>query len=92
MLTNTDRTNKNDLNVDFNNNSDKKYWTDPDITFPLTLAKIASINEEGIKKLERIFDIDLNKKINPKNAEGCLAKYADSESSAEWVRDVRDDP
>ena len=92
MLTDTDRTNKNDLNIDFNSNLDRKYRTSPSITFPLTPAKIAHVNKYGIKELERIFGIDPNEKINPNDAEGCLAKYADSESSVEWVRDVRNNP
>ena len=92
MPTNTARTNENDLDIGFKSNSDRKYQTSPSITFPLTPAKIAHINKYGIKELERIFGINPNEKFNPKDAEGCLAEYADSESSVEWVRNVRDNP
>lgn len=43
------------------------------------------------KDIERIWGLDENKSVDPRKLEGILAEYSDSKSSAERVREVRDD-
>ena len=47
-------------------------------------------NDESIKELERICQIDDASDYDPRELEGILAPYSDSESSVEWIRSVRD--
>ena len=42
-------------------------------------------------KLAKMFNIDVNKRYNPKDLEGILAPYKDDKSSTEWVREARYD-
>lgn len=57
----------------------------------LLMQSMLEQNERARKDLERIWGLDRNKPCDPKKVEGILADYSDSESSVEWVRDVRDD-
>ncbi len=56
----------------------------------LFMQSIIAQNTESVKELARTCEIDENIVYNPRELEGILSKYSDSQSSAEWVRDVRD--
>ena len=47
-------------------------------------------NNESVKELARLCNIDENDFHDPREPEGMLCDYAGSESSVEWVRSIRD--
>ena len=58
----------------------------------LFMQSIIAQNTESVKELARMWEIDENVVYDPRELEGILSEYSDSQNSAEWVRDVRDNP
>ena len=58
----------------------------------LFMQNIIAQNTESVKELARTCEINENIVYDPKELEGILSKYSDSQNSVEWVRDVRDNP
>lgn len=58
----------------------------------LFMQSIIAQNTESVKELARTWEIDENIVHDSRELEGILSEYSDSQNSAEWVRDVRDNP
>lgn len=56
----------------------------------LLAQSLAAQNDESIRRLEEIFGIDPDSACDPNELEGILGRYSDDQTSAEWVRSVRD--
>ena len=56
----------------------------------LFMQNIVAQNSESVKELARICKIGENAIYDPRELEGILSAYSDSQSSVEWVRSVRD--
>ena len=56
----------------------------------LFVQDILAQNDKGIKNLLRLSQSDEGSEYDPKDLEGILAPYSDTESSVEWIRAVRD--
>ena len=56
----------------------------------LLAQSLAAQNSESIRKLEEIFNIDPDSACDPSELEGTLSRYSDDQTSAGWVRSVRD--
>lgn len=54
------------------------------------LQEMYEENEQSIELLGRIFKIDDSKHYDPKELEGMLADYSDSQSSVDLIRAMRD--
>ena len=58
----------------------------------LFMQSIIAQNAESVKELARTCEIDENVVYDPRELEGSLSTYSDSQDSMEWVRAVRDNP
>ena len=55
----------------------------------LFIQNMTRQNDQSIKELEEIFDIDPDSVYDINKLEGILSDYSDSQTSTEWVRSVR---